>query len=124
MPARRLPRGPVHQKKLDEGIALKDEGMTRAAQGEERQDFLHEARDIAFNIAFDDPDWEVFCDDVRWGLERSDYEIPTSVVPQTYGSILRCKLFEKTDQRRISAHPRNHGHEYAVWRLKLQHRYR
>ena len=97
--------------------------MARAAEGPEREAFLEWARDIAYGIASEHSEFEVFCDDVRWEIERSGYDIdPEIIIPQTWGSILRCYLFEKTDKRKLSAHPANHGHEYAVWRLKEEYR--
>ena len=98
--------------------------MARAARGEARQEFLAFARGLAYSLAIKHPNFEVFCDDVRWAIEREEdggYVISEWVVPQTWGSILRCYLFDKTNQRRDSAHPLNHSHEYAVWRLKREY---
>lgn len=126
--ARRLPTGTIVARKrsrgLAEGRALKEEGMSRAARREACQEFLAFARGLAYSLAYKDPNFEVFADDVRWAIEREEargYLIPVGVVPGTWGSILRCYLFDKTNQRRYSAHPPNHSRECAVWRLKREY---
>ena len=128
MPVVRLPPGTAAKRKrsrlLPLGKALKKEGMSDAARGEERAEFLKVARGLAYSLACKDPNFEVFADDVRWAIERKEargYLIPVGVHPGTWGSILRCYLFDKTNQRRYSAHPSNHSRECAVWRLKREY---
>ncbi len=128
MPAVRLPPGTAAKRRrrrdLPEGKELKAEGMSRAARREACQEFLGVARGLAYSLACKDPDFEVFSDDVRWAIERKEargYMIPDGVVPGTWGSILRCYLFDKTNQRKYSAHPPNHSRECAVWRLKPEY---
>lgn len=98
---------------LDQGEALRDEGMAMAALTQ--SELLAEARDEAVRIAR--AQGYVTIDDVR----RAAHVPPGTTNGQNWiGSVFKDKRFVWTGRMKKSEIPSNHGRMIRVWSLRGQ----
>ena len=96
---------------LDQGHALRDEGMAIAALN--RAEFLAETRDEAVRIAR--AQGYVTIDDVR----RAVHVPPGTTNSQNWiGSVFKDRRFAWTGRMKKSEIPSNHGRLIRIWSLR------